>query len=258
MTELTTVLGALRASHERLTAAFAELGDERATLPSYDEGWSVADVASHLGSGTEIFRHYLDAGAAGGPPPGSDLNQPIWDAWNAKAPVDQIRDSLAVTAAFLEAVDALDETTRQAWSLEVFGRPQDLTGLVAMRLNEHTLHTWDVIVALDPAATLPADAAGLIAENLAAVTQWAGKPSEKQASVEVRTTSPERAYHLDLGPSGVSLSPSLDDTSAASLSLPTEAFVRLVFGRLDPDHTPASVVADGVDLDLLRRAFPGL
>jgi hypothetical protein len=74
----------------------------------------------------------------------------------------------------------------------------------------------------------------------------------------VRTTSPERAYHLDLGPSGVSLTPSLDDTAAAQLTLPTEAFVRLVYGRLDPDHTPSSVRATGVDLDLLRSVFPGL
>ena len=41
-------------------------------------------------------------------------------------------------------------------------------------------------------------------------------------------------------------------------TLPAEAFVRLVYGRLDPDHTPSSVSADGVDLDLLRSAFPGL
>ena len=42
------------------------------------------------------------------------------------------------------------------------------------------------------------------------------------------------------------------------LSLPAEAFIRLVYGRLDPDHTPASVDARGVDLDLLRRTFPGV
>lgn len=34
--------------------------------------------------------------------------------------------------------------------------------------------------------------------------------------------------------------------------------MRLVYGRLDPGHTPASVVATGVDLDTLRATFPGL
>jgi uncharacterized protein (TIGR03083 family) len=258
MTESATVLGVLRASHDRLAAAFDQLGEEGATRQSYDDDWSVAQVASHLGSGTEIFRHYLDAGVRGEAPPSGDINQPIWDAWNAKTPADQIRDSLAVNASFLTAVDTLDKAQRDSWELEVFGRQQDLAAFLGMRLNEHAVHTWDVTVALDPSSTLPEDAASLIADQLAMVAQWAGKPVDEQVSVEVRTTSPERAYHLDVGPSGVSLTPSLDDTAAASLTLPTEAFVRLVYGRLDPEHTPSSVVAGGVDLDLLRRVFPGI
>ena len=88
MSELSTadVLGLLRASHERLDGAFAALGEEGATLQSYDDDWSVAQVASHLGSATEIFRQYLAAGAKGEPAPGGEFNQPIWDAWNGKAP----------------------------------------------------------------------------------------------------------------------------------------------------------------------------
>jgi hypothetical protein len=33
--------------------------------------------------------------------------------------------------------------------------------------------------------------------------------------------------------------------------------VRLAYGRLDPAHTPEGIVAEGVDLDLLRAIFPG-
>jgi hypothetical protein len=39
------------------------------------------------------------------------------------------------------------------------------------------------------------------------------------------------------------------------LEIPAESFVRLVYGRLDPSHTP-SVVGDH-HLDELRRNFPG-
>lgn len=260
MSELSTadLLEVLHSSHQRLAAAFDELGEEGATRPSYDDDWSVAQVASHLGSGTEIFRHHLDAGAKGEPAPGGEINQPIWDAWNARSPRDQIRDSLAVNASFLDAVDAMGDEERAGWNAEVFGMQLDLPAFLRMRLNEHTLHTWDVTVALDPTSTLSHDAAAAVVDNIGMVVGWAGKPSDQQASIEVRTTSPERAFHLDLGPSGVSLSPSLDDTSAADLSLPTEAFVRLVYGRLDPEHTPSSVSARGVDLDLLRKVFPGL
>jgi len=38
--------------------------------------------------------------------------------------------------------------------------------------------------------------------------------------------------------------------------LPAEALLRLVYGRLDPAHTPESVV-DTNALATLRRAFPG-
>jgi hypothetical protein len=39
--------------------------------------------------------------------------------------------------------------------------------------------------------------------------------------------------------------------------MPSEALLRLAYGRLDPAHTPAEVVADPADLDRLRRMFPG-
>ena len=47
-----------------------------------------------------------------------------------------------------------------------------------------------------------------------------------------------------------------DPVDAPDLVLPSEALVRLVYGRLDPDHTPP--VRGPADLDVLRRAFPGI
>ena len=38
--------------------------------------------------------------------------------------------------------------------------------------------------------------------------------------------------------------------------MPAEAFVRLVYGRLDPAHTPP-IKAHRADLDELRQLFPG-
>jgi uncharacterized protein (TIGR03083 family) len=252
------LLAVLRSLHERFVAAFEELGEERVSLPSYDDEWSVAQVASHLGSGTEIFRHYLGAGLSGGPAPGGEINQPIWDAWNAKEPGEQVADAITEIGGFVDEVEALSDEERDSWALELFGMPMTLRSFLGMRVNEQTLHTWDITVALDPASTLAEEATPLVADNLGQIVRWAGKPSDRQLSVEVRTSAPERAYRLDLGPSGVTLSPSLDDTSAAELSLPAEALVRLVYGRLDPDHTPASVSSRGVDLDLVRSVFPGL
>ena len=38
--------------------------------------------------------------------------------------------------------------------------------------------------------------------------------------------------------------------------MPAEAFIRLVYGRLDDAHT-GDVEVDGCDLDDLRAVFPG-
>jgi hypothetical protein len=46
------------------------------------------------------------------------------------------------------------------------------------------------------------------------------------------------------------------DPPAPDLELPAEAFVRLVYGRLDPAHTPP--VSGTADLDELRSVFPGV
>jgi hypothetical protein len=39
--------------------------------------------------------------------------------------------------------------------------------------------------------------------------------------------------------------------------MPAEALLRLSYGRLDPDHTPASVIGDDDVLEKLRLIFPG-
>ncbi len=256
---VTDLLATLRASQDRLTAALGGLTEEQARSQSYDDDWSVAQVASHLGSGAELFTTFLEAGRRGDDAPGTEAMQPVWDAWNAKEPGVQVRDAVAVNDAFLAAVDGLTAEQRDAWRLDLFGSVRDLPDFLRMRLAEHAVHTWDIVVAFDPRATLPEDASTYVADNLALIAGWTGRKHDEQVSVEVRTTAPERAYHLDLGPGGVRLAPSSDDTdSAAVLSLPAEAFIRLVYGRLDPDHTPAEVEVRGVDLDLLRRTFPGV
>ena len=40
------------------------------------------------------------------------------------------------------------------------------------------------------------------------------------------------------------------------LELPAEAFARLIYGRLDPDHTPAFTGTEEL-MDVLRQTYPG-
>jgi uncharacterized protein (TIGR03083 family) len=253
------LLAVLRSSHDRLAAALEGLSEEELTGPSYDDEWTIAQVASHLGSGAEIQQLQLDAGLAGQAAAGIEAIQPIWDDWNAKSPGDQVRDAIATDAAYLSRVATLTDDERASWHLELWGFDQDLAMFLLGRLNEHALHTWDVVVALDPSVTVAPDAVEYVVDNLGLVAEFTGRKQDRKVSLEVRTTAPERAYHLDIGPDGVRISPSYDDTTAAAeLTLPADAFVRLVFGRLDPAHTPDSVQVSGIDLDDLRATFPGV
>ncbi len=262
MSELSTsreALDLLHASHDRLASALDGLSDEQARAQSYDDEWSVAQVASHLGSSAEIFALHLEAGRTGSAAAGMEVFQPIWDEWNAKEPLGQVRDAVTADAAFVERLDSLSPSEAEEWKLDLFGEVRDLANLLRLRISEHVLHTWDIVVASDPSATLPDEPLDVVAANLPMIARYTGQKRDQPLSVEVRTSAPERAFHLDLGPGGAALSPSYDDTAAdAELTLPAEAFVRLVYGRLDPDHTPASVTVTGVDLDLLRATFPGV
>jgi uncharacterized protein (TIGR03083 family) len=253
------VLAALHRSHDRLAAALAPLTDEQVTGPSYADEWSIAQVASHLGSGAEVFALFLDAGLRQTAAPGLEQFQPIWDRWNAKPPAAQARDAVDADAAFLARLDVLDAEEVRAWRLDLFGTEQTLAGLLRMRVGEHALHTWDIAVAIDPAAAVPDDATALLIDTLPSLVERVGRPGPEPLTVEVRTRIPDRRLRLELTGDTARLTSvgGGDPVGASLLTLPAEAFVRLVYGRLDPDHTPASARATGVDLDALRQAFPG-
>jgi uncharacterized protein (TIGR03083 family) len=246
---------ALRHSHETLQAVAGPLGAGQLERRSYASQWSIAQVLSHLGSQAEIFSLLLDAGLAGQDPPGQDAFPPIWEAWNAKSPDNQAADALRADHAVTVRLESLDDTQRDRLHLHAFGMDLDTTGLARIRLGEHAVHTWDIAVALDPTATVAPDAVVLLVDTLGQLVTWTAKPRGKRRRLRVSTSSPVRHYMLDIGET-VTLMPTEGNSIRPELALPAEAFVRLVYGRLDPAHTPP-VEATRVDLDELRQVFPG-
>jgi uncharacterized protein (TIGR03083 family) len=249
-------IGALRHSHERLQEVAGPLDAAQLEQPSYASEWSIAQVLSHLGSQAEIFGLFLAAGLTGQDPPGREEFVPIWEVWNAKSPQAQASDALRADQATLEQFESLDDEQRARLRLQMFGTDLDITGLARMRLSEHAVHTWDVAVALDPAATIEPDAVALLIDMLGQFVGRSAKPDGRQRRVRVVTTDPERSFILETGPAVTLTESDGADEGLPELRLPAEALLRLLYGRLDPAHTP-SVVAKGVDLDELRAIFPG-
>ena len=129
-----------------------------------------------------------------------------------------------------------------------------------MRLSELTLHSWDVRVVFDEQATLPVDATAELLHGEPNLLAWIGKADAlqgREAVVAVSTVAPESVFALHLrAPIGVGFD--VPENPDGTLALPAEAWLRLVAGRLRPQHTPDGVAATAAaDLAVLRRVFPG-
>ncbi len=255
-------IAALRNSHERLASLTAAMGGDQFTGQSYCRDWTVAQVLSHLGSGAEIAMLMLEATLAG-EPMDRDAMGPIWDTWNAKTPQQQVADCLPADEAHIKRLEGLSDAELDGISADFFGMKLDAAGLVRMRLSEHAAHTWDVAVALDDAAVVAPDAVELLLPQLPMVAGWTGKTDGGPFRLRLRGTEPEADFLLEVADK-VSLGPWPGEgpagaTADGQIQLPAEALLRLVYGRLDPAHTP-TVEESGEPgiLDRARAVFPGM
>jgi uncharacterized protein (TIGR03083 family) len=250
---MTQRLEALRGSVERLQTVVEMLDPAELVTQAYPTEWTVADVLSHLGSGAQILERRLEDSLANVDTP-DDAAPAVWDVWNAMTPDAQAADAVVADRSLLDRLDGLDDEERERFRFAMGPMTFDLDGFVGLRLNEHALHLWDIEVALDPAAPVASGSVPSIVDNLSMWAKFTAQPLQAPGSITVETTDPPRTFVLGLGPDEVTISPS-DAVDDPDLALPAEALVRLVYGRLDPDHTPP--VRGSADLDELRRIFPG-
>jgi uncharacterized protein (TIGR03083 family) len=252
---MTERIEALRRSSARLHGIVEPLSTAQLRTPAYPSDWSVADVLSHIGSGAVIMQRRIEAAVAGEDLTG-DFAPGVWEEWDAKTPTEKAADGLAADRTLLGYVDGLSDDERSRITIDLGPIEVDLDELLGLRVNEHALHTWDIEVTFDPTATIPRDEVALIVDNMAMIAGFTAKPTGLRHDVHVHTTDPERSFVIAFGETSVALTPCLDADCAPELELPAEAFVRLVYGRLDPAHTPPG--RGTADLDELRRAFPGV
>ncbi len=252
-------IAVLRNSHERLASVVAPLTPEQLRGPSYCSDWTVAQVLSHVGSGAEIALMMLPAALGRAEPPGRDSFQPIWDTWNAKSPDEQAADGLSVDEKQVQALEKLSDDELASVSFQFFGMTLDSVGMIRLRLGEHAMHTWDVAVSQDPAARVSGDAVALLIDNVPQfLAPRLGRVPDEPFRTHIRATDPDRDYLL-IAADPVSMPDWPGDGGGADgeVRMPSEALLRLAYGRMDPGHTPGEVEADPAILDRLRRVFPG-
>lgn len=250
----------LRASHDDLAEIAGRLSPEELERGSGADEWSLAQVFSHLGSGSEINLAALRAALGEADRPGDDFNQSVWDRWNALTPRQQAGGFVEHDERLVAALEALTPGQRETLTVPVSFMPQPLPveQFAGMRLGEVALHGWDVRAGFDQAVGLRDDEAGLNAEfyagPLSFMTGFVGKTDRlaEKAAIDVSGSG----YGLEIA-DGVAFT-TTPPNPTATFDGPLESAIRLMAGRLKPTHTPAGVSVTGnVTLDDLRRVFPG-
>jgi len=251
-------IAALRELHDDLGALVPSLTLAQLTGPSGATEWTIAQVLSHLGSGSEIALAGLKSTLDGSPEVGPDFNQSVWDRWDAMGPQDQASGFLDHDATLVETIEALTPDQRENLHIKLGFLPQplDVATVAGLRLNEVALHSWDVHVGVDPTAALSEAAADVLA------VQFSGSLGFMLGFIGHADAVAE-ATIVDAGGFGividdaVSLTPTAE-SATATFEGPLEALIRLIGGRLTETYTPDAVsVVGNVSLDDLRRVFPG-
>ena len=260
MSNLTdATIDALRAHHDDLAAFVAELSEDQLSGPSGAAEWSLAQVFSHLGSGAEISMKSIGAAVdAPDDPEEPRDNESVWARWNAATPREQADRFVEQDERLVAMLESVDAGVRRSARVDLgfLPEPVPLVTALGMRLNEVAAHAWDAHVGLDPQAHLDPTSADLLLEHFTGgigfLLGFVGKAEE----VGEPTTVALGGYGLVVDGSVTLVRGAAGATAA--FEGPSEAAVRLLSGRLAPEHTPEGVrVTGNVDLQVLRRVFPG-
>jgi len=160
-TPFDTVRSLDRREMDRLSAHLAQLDDQGWLEQSYCAEWRVYQVVSHLASGARLLLGSLAQWFDGGPPVSQEHRQRIWAHFDALTPDQMHGEFRAALQDYYARLDALPSDAGLT-EVETFLGTRPVQDMLTLRLHEVVLHTWDVLVARDRAARIPADAVELL------------------------------------------------------------------------------------------------
>ena len=195
-------ISALRTGHDTLDRAGPKLPPGGLTGPSGASEWTIAEVLSHLGSGAEIG--LAEPGGLVGratPRRAATSTRGCGTGGTRWRPEEQADDFVKANEALVQRYEGLDEQTRQEAKVKLFlPEPVDVATAAGFRLNEFTLHAWDVEVG--PATRRPRSPRGgrgparHRAVHVRLARQAEGRPGRQIVAVAVHTTDPARDFGL--------------------------------------------------------------
>jgi uncharacterized protein (TIGR03083 family) len=215
---------------DRLSAHLARLDADGWLEQSYCAEWRVYQVASHLASGARIFLGNLVHWFDGGPPVAREDMQRIWAEFDALAPGEIPEAFRRATQDYFARLEALPSEAGTK-EVESFLGKRQVQSMLALRLGEVVLHTWDVLVARERSARLPADITEVLLpiqlelRTLRMPAALAGK--------RVRLTTPDGRWQwlLDFRGEKPAVTEGPAQEAEVSVEAPAEELCRLLSGR---------------------------
>jgi uncharacterized protein (TIGR03083 family) len=252
-------LAGLSASSQRLCEQAEALPVQELSRPSFAAEWSIAQVLSHLGSAAEICAALVERGLAGDlSGPRREQVEPVWQRWNAMTPQEQRSQWYLADTRHLQLLRSITDEQAETLRVPYFSGPLTLAEYAGYRLSEQSLHAWDVAVALEPRAVIPADELTLLWERVDLVaTRFRDdgileRLRPQHLAVHLTDTGQRYTLHLD---AELHLVPGDAPSASGQVSGPADSLLRLVYGRHRPDDSVE--VSGAVPLKELIALFPG-
>jgi uncharacterized protein (TIGR03083 family) len=264
---LRTVGGAVQREAAAMAADWRRREGAAWEAPTACREWTVRDVAAHVTDGAERAVVVARRALTGEPVPQYDTAERRRRHAALRAlPGDELAGRLERDlGAVFQELDGVPAATLHGTTVPLGGGPHTLAQFADQRLVETALHAWDIRAGSDSTATIaPESAAAMIDFVLWRVPRLAH-------GTDGHSVAPRYLCELE-GPGGgpVTLEVRQDGVAATRargggddpmLTLPVEAFIRLVWGRLDvPRALDRGVVRTQVARDellALGRLFPG-
>ena len=203
---------------------------------SYDPDWRVYQVVSHVASQSVIYLGFLTTWFEDGPPMAQEQMQAVWNKFDTLAPSAMLPEFRQAKADYLERIGTLPADAGQKEVDSFLGKAKTET-MLALRLHEVALHSWDVYIARDRRATLPADAVThLLPVQL--LMRGRRKPAVLDGKrVHLRATDQQWQHLIDFRGEKPAVQEGSGDGADLTLEGPVEELCRVLAGR---HHVPGS------------------
>ncbi len=240
---------------ERLGEFLSGLNETDWAKASYCEGWVIGDVVGHLAGGAENWINSINRAVNGdsNPPEGQTFLAPGDRASNVTA--DSARNAYRqqgtqllerFKTGYAQLAEVLGGLKPEDWDKQCFHRrgAMPIGGYVEVRLQELTVHSWDIRWGVDPSAQMWEDALGVMVGR---VPRWVSNAFQPGLSLPVPVryrfeVSQPVPVHEDYVVTQEEFQVKTGEQGPADVTFRcnTGDYILLVFGRLDVAEAVAS------------------